>query len=130
MPKTIKGILVDTKKNTLEVIDFNYDSYKDFYPLLNCEHFDVVERRFGDKYCDVYCDDEGLFKEDNKPAIFTHYKGKCVEHVVGNVFICGHDEEGETISLTAAQIDAVLHFCGTYYDPFDKCHRRCLSATY
>ena len=109
--KKIKGVLVtpNQKETKPRVYELKVNSYKDYYPLLECDTFDIQERKFGDHWLDIYCDDEGLFKEDNKPAIVTLQPGKgVVETIVGNVFIVGHNDEGETISLTDEQIETVL----------------------
>ncbi len=109
--KYIKGVLITPneegtkpREHTLEV-----NTYEDFYPLLKCDTFEIVTRCFNGQWLDVYCDEEGLFKEHNETAIITmDSKNTIVEHIVGNVFIVSHDDEGETISLTDEQIKAVL----------------------
>lgn len=113
MERKVKGVLVDVERNVIEVVEITYDDVKKnyldvYYDLLNCELFDIVTRRFGKEYLDVYIDDEGALKEYNIPAIITKDDGKIVEVIYGNVFIASHDDEGNTISLTDAQIDAVM----------------------
>ena len=107
----IKGILITTnqKETKPRVYEAEINSYKDYYPLLECDTFDIQSRRFKDKWLDIYCDDEGLFKEINRPSILTFNKnGQLVEQIVGNVFIVSHDDEGNTISLTDEEVEAVL----------------------
>jgi len=106
----IKGILVtpNEKGTKPRVYELEVNSYKDYYPLLECSTFDIQTRKFKDKYLDIYCDDEGLFKQGNRTSIITKSNGKIVEQIVGNVFICSHNDEGETISLTDEEIEAVL----------------------
>ena len=107
----IKGILItpNQKETKPRVYETEIDSYKDYYPLLECDTFDIQSRRFKDKWLDIYCDDEGLFKEINRPSILTFNKnGQLVEQIVGNVFIVSHDDEGNTISLTDEEVEAVL----------------------
>ena len=107
----IKGILItpNQKETKPRVYEAEIDSYKDYYPLLECDTFDIQSRRFKDKWWDIYCDDEGLFKEINRPSILTFNKnGQLVEQIVGNVFIVSHDDEGNTISLTDEEVEAVL----------------------
>ena len=107
----IKGILItpNQKETKPRVSEADIDSYKDYYPLLECDTFDIQSRRFKDKWLDIYCDDEGLFKEINRPSILTFNKnGHLVEQIVGNVFIVSHDDEGNTISLTDEEVEAVL----------------------
>lgn len=109
--KTIKGILITPNdKNTKpRVYELEYNSYKDFYSVLKCGTFDIQCRSFNGKYLDIYCDDEGLFKENNITSIVTiDNNGDVVEQIVGNVFICSHNDEGDSISLTDDEIVAVL----------------------
>lgn len=108
--KKIKGILItpNQKETKPRVYELEVNSYKDYYPLLECDTFDIQSRKFGDKYFDIYYDDEGLFKEDNNPSILTYDGDTLVEQIVGNVFIVSHNDEGETISLTDEEIKVVL----------------------
>lgn len=106
--KKIKGVLITPKNNSIKVYELEEKSFEDYYPLLECETFDIQTRKFNGEYLDIYCDDEGLFKEGNKPSIITFDNGKIVEQIVGNVFIVGHNNEGQTISLTDEQIYSVL----------------------
>lgn len=121
MSTIIKGVLVTPNQEGTKprVHELEVNSYKDYYPLLECDTFDIQTRKFGDHWLDIYCDDEGLYKEGNKPAIVTS-NGKTkevVEVIVGNVFIVSHNDEGETISLTDEQIQAVLscHTSARFY---------------
>lgn len=104
--KKIKGVLVSNGE--VKEYELEYNSYKDYYKVLNCDTFDIQTRKFGDEWLDIYCDDEGLFKENNKPSVLTFANGELVEQIVGNVFIVSHDDEGETISLTDEQIKKVM----------------------
>ena len=108
--KKIKGILItpNQKDTKPRVYELEVNSYKDYYPLLECDTFDIQSRNFNGKYLDIYCDDEGLFKEDNQIAIVTMSEDKIVEQIVGNVFITSHNSKGDTISLTEDEIKLVL----------------------
>lgn len=112
MNKKIKGVLVTPNQEGSKprMYELDYESYKSFYPLLECDTFDIQTRKFKDKYLDIYCDDEGLFKQGNKTSILTFDKNfdSLVEQIVGNVFVVKHDDEGDTISLTDEEIDMVL----------------------
>ena len=104
--KKIKGVLVsngEIKEYELEV-----NNYKDYYKILDCDTFDIVTRKFGDEWLDIYCDDEGLLKSGNKPSILTFCDGNLVEQIVGNAFITSHNDEGDTISLNDEQIKKVM----------------------
>ena len=104
--KKIKGVLVSN--DVIKEYELEYNNYKDFYPLLNCDTFDVQSRKFNGEWLDIYCDDEGLFKTNNKPSILTFSNGELVEQIVGNAFIVAHNDEGDTISLTDEQIQKVI----------------------
>ena len=109
MEKSLKGVLVDVINDKVEEHEIDHNNYKAFYPVLNCDCFDIVTRKIGKHYYDIYCDDEGLFKEDNPVAIVTESKyGEVVEQIVGNCFICKSDDEGNSISLTPKEITEVL----------------------
>ena len=108
--KKIKGILItpNQKETKPRVYELEVNSYKDYYPLLKCDTFDIQTRNFNGKYLDIYCDDEGLFKENNQVAIVTMDGKRIIEQIVGNVFITNHNEDGDTISLTEDEIASVL----------------------
>ena len=102
----LRGVLVRPKEKAVD-FTFELNSYMDFYPVLDCEVFDVVERKFGNNYYDIYVDDEGLLNHKEE-AIFTLGDTGVVEILVGNCFICKHNDEGDTISLTDAEVDEII----------------------
>ena len=116
MKKQIKGVLVNTQTNEIKPYSFEYEEDKhgkttflpNMYALLNCDCIDIAAREFGGYTLDIVCDDEGLFKENNKVSIVTLANHELVEQIVGNVFICNANDEGETISLTEKETEAVL----------------------
>lgn len=105
--KNIKGVLVDVNARTVEPVTLHYSSYKELYPLLNCETFDVTRRKFGNQVCDVYCDDEGLLKEDWIPSALSEEQPEN-DFLVGNLFVCTHSSDGDIASLTDEQIEEIL----------------------
>ena len=116
--KKIKGVLVSN--GVAKEYELEYNNYKDFYPLLNCDTFDVQSRKFNGEWLDIYCDDEGLFKTNNKPSILTFSNGGLVEQIVGNAFIVAHNDEGDTISLTDEQVQKVMATITTVIYKFKK----------
>ncbi len=110
MTKTIKGVLVTPNQigSMPRVYELEYNNYTDFYPLLDCNTFDIQSRKFNGEYYDIYLDDEGLLKSNNAPSIITRYNGKAVEVILGNVFIVKTDGEGNTISLDDNDIENVM----------------------
>lgn len=106
--KQIKAVFIDTETKDIYPIKFK-DELPTIYELLKCSTITIVNRDFGGKRFDVICDDEGLFKPLNTPAIATLDKhGECLEIIVGNCIIAKHDDEGYTESLTDAEIIALL----------------------
>lgn len=107
--RKIKGILITPNQEGTKprVHELEYNSYKDFYPLLECDTFEIPSRKFNGKWLDIYCDEEGRYKK-NKPSIITKHNGQVVEIIWGNVFIVSNDGNGNTISLTDEEIEAVL----------------------
>lgn len=110
--RLITGVLVDTKAQRVCKHTLVYNDYKDYYPLLNCDTFDIQRRTFSNgKEYDIFLDDEGLFKEEKIPAIITtsaRTPNKIVEVIYGNVFITQANEDGETISIPDNEIEELL----------------------
>ena len=113
--KNIKGVVVDVVKKQIYVKEITYDDVKsdylnEYYKVLNCSCFGIVKRKIGKYALDIYHDDEGLLKDEKKPAIITFRLGKIVEVIYGNVFIVSH-KDSETISLTDEEIKEVFKCC-------------------
>lgn len=110
--RLITGVLVDTKAQRVCKHTLVYNDYKDYYPLLECETFDIQRRTFSNgKEYDIYLDDLGLYKEELIPAIITTSActpNKIVEVIYGNVFITQTNEDGETISIPDNEIEELL----------------------
>ena len=125
--KTLKGVLVNTKDNTIKECTLEYNDFlPSIYGLLDCDTIDIVARRFGNQTYSIVCDDEGLFKEKVIPAVITFHDGQVVEQLVGNVFICSQDDEGELASLTHEQVEEICRVQAEFYD--EKTLRTCLVA--
>lgn len=105
--RKIKGVLVDVNARTVKPFTLHYNNYKDLYPVLNCETLDVTRRKFGSQIYDVYCDDEGLLKEDWIPSAFSDAQPE-YDFLVGNLFVCSHTSDGDIASLTDEQIKEIL----------------------
>lgn len=76
--------------------------------MLECSTFDIISRKFGDEWLDVYCDDEGLTKGKILSMITIGKDEQVIEKIVGTIFIVNHNNNGETISLTDEQIKKVM----------------------
>lgn len=102
--RIITGILVDVETNKIKKYDLRYRDLNDLYKVLKCDTFDVVTRRIGSKTFDIYLDDNGLLKENIPSALSLDHK----EVLVGNLFVCHHDQNGDIKSLTEFERDYIL----------------------
>ena len=99
----VRGVFVDPDSFVMvHEVENDIDEY---HRLLDCDTFDVTGVRVNGVRYDVFCDDEGLFKSNPKPSI-ADPKGNV--RIVGKCFFAGHDESGETISLTRAECKGIL----------------------
>lgn len=102
MAKQITGVLVTTegevKKATIE------DSLDGYYKALNCDIIDCTVRRIGSKEYDIVCDDEGLLKAE---PMVTAVTKNLQFALVGNLFICHHDDDGNWTSLTDEEVEEI-----------------------
>ena len=85
------------------------DGIDDYYRYLECSCFDIACRKIGDKYYDIFCDDEGLFKED---FIFSAVDPSGTGMLVGNLIFANHDDQGNTTSLSEDDVKNIIdHTC-------------------
>ena len=100
---SVTGVFVDpdgsVKEHTVE------NDIHEYHRLLDCDIFDITSVRVNGVRYDVFCDDEGLFKNNPKPST-VDTKGKV--RVVGKCFFAGHDEEGDTVSLEGEDIENIM----------------------
>lgn len=111
--RTIKGVFFDPDKQIATVESVSHEDYRDFLRLIECDTMDIATRKFGEHWLDVVCDDDGLLRDPlPRPSIATFDgKGRLVETIVGKVFVCKSDDEGESVSLAEDEINAVLRSC-------------------
>lgn len=74
------------------------------YDILKCDTFDIATRKIGGRYYDIFCDDEGLLKEEQ---IISAIERGLTPMLVGNLMIANHDGAGETTTLTAEDIQII-----------------------
>ena len=120
MSKSIPGVLIladNTGQTETRFLRYtlDYTDYRDFYPLLGIETFDIQTRPLGNAEYDIYCDDEGLLKENPVPTFVTLSGGKITEIIVGSIFLCGHDEDGGIRGLTEHEINCILSHKGALF---------------
>lgn len=103
----VTGLYVGLGETGVKVVD---NHYKEFQKVIGADTFDIITRKFGDKYFDIYVDDEGLFKDVKVQTIVTKTDdGRVVEQVYGPIFIVKHDGEGNAISLSDDEIKMFQH---------------------
>lgn len=102
--RKITGVLVNVNTGTVKevTIEANLDSY---YKTLDCTCIDIVVRKLGPYRFDIICDDEGLLKANPRVSA-TGPNGQPM--LVGNLFFCHHDEEGNTTSLHPDEVTFIL----------------------
>lgn len=94
----IKGFLVDVSDSPkAELVEVENDSLEQLHKILNCDCIDITVRSIGGNRFDIVCDDNGLFAENPTPsAVGTD----CAVKLVGNLFICHHDYDGNLVSIS------------------------------
>lgn len=95
----IKGVLLDIEKNAADVVEF-VPTLEEYYRMLHCDCIDIVSRKIGVKdgrVFDIVCDDEGLFREENKISAINDM-GEAM--LVGSLLLLNRGENGEEASLT------------------------------
>ena len=106
----IRGVLLDTVKDKVEVVEFE-PTLENYYRMLHCDMIEIAVRKIGvrnGKVFDIVCDEEGLFKQDNKISAINDL-GKVM--LVGSLLIVGlADEEGDETSLSEADALYVQRF--------------------
>ena len=99
----IRGILVSTNGEVKEAeIE---DSLESFYSTLECDLIDCTVREINGEFYDIVCDDEGLFKEH---PVVTAVSGFLKPALVGNLFICRHNDDGEWTSLSDDDVKRIM----------------------
>ena len=86
----MRVILINPYNQTIKEAVYGGD-YREIYDLIGCRTFDIVSLSDAD---DLYVDDEGLLKDDNR---YFSWSGR---NFAGAGLILGHDDEGETIETT------------------------------
>ena len=93
---------------TVRAVNVSTDTLDEIYSILGCSCFDIVTRKFGKHYYDIFCDDEGWLHEG--PKVITAFSDDFTEVLVGNIMVARHDDDGNTIALTDEQCEEVLQY--------------------
>ena len=105
MKRPVRGVLVDAARGKVEVreLDGTLDGY---YRALDCQCIDIAKRKIGEHYYSIFCDDEGKLRDG---YIYSAYAVNGRPMLAGNLFICRHDGDGNTVSLTDDEIGEIMN---------------------
>lgn len=105
----ITGLLVDVESKTMKRITVD-DSREEYYRILKCGMIDCITRQVKGVRCVVVCDDCGRLKEEQIPSMIgiSQKKRTCEEIIMGNIFVCKSDGNGNFVSLTDKEIKKIL----------------------
>ena len=95
----------DVPHPTQQFKQVEVDELQDYYNHLGCDLFDIVSRKIGDRFYDVYCDDCGLFEDD---PIISMVNKNGEPMLVGNLIFANHNAAGETTSLSDEDVRYIV----------------------
>lgn len=94
----MKVFYVNEKEAKEIEMDNKLDAY---YALLKCRCFTIAQRKVGETYYDIYCDDEGLLTEAPRVSAIN---GKMEPMLVGNLIFTHSTYDGETVGITSKDV--------------------------
>ena len=109
----MRALLIDTSKGA-SVVDIK--DFHDIQTRLGVDIFDIVSRQIGnDKNAIyvIYVDDCGLLKGN---PIVSAFDTKGVPHLVGNLLVARHNDDGEQIPLTDDDLNYLEQWCFETHD--------------
>lgn len=95
MANPLTGVLVDVCNGTIEKKTLD-GTLQGFYKALHCDCIDITTRSIAGRVFDFVCDDEGLLKPGAKISAIDSKRDPML---VGNLFICSSDGEGNSVSI-------------------------------
>lgn len=101
----------------LQEIECDNDNLKSFQDPLRCACFTIINRKIGDRYFDIYCDDQGLLSDNPIPSAFN---SELKPVLVGNLIFAHHDNYGETTELSDDDIAHLMANRLAVFDPNAK----------
>lgn len=90
--------------NTCKVVNMEF-TLENYYKHLDCNCIDIAERKIGNKFYDVICDDEGLLVDNPKVCCIA---GDSDYNIYGNIIICNGDDNGNEQPLTEDDIANIM----------------------
>lgn len=101
---TMKFLVINAKERKITVEEFDKrPTLADLYTMLDCDCIDITERKIGDEWFNITCDDEGLLKMN--PIMSASSLTNPNDILVGNLLFSDYDDEGEEIGLTDTRIE-------------------------
>ena len=89
------------------------DDLQTYYDIIDCSCIDIVRRQIGNKMYAIVCDDEGLLTGKQFTIVYCE-DDKWYQEIVGNVFICKSDDEGNLVSLDGSDVENIMNNTRTY----------------
>lgn len=85
----------------------NATTLEEYYDLIGCS---TIEFAYITDTLGVYVDEEGLFNDEPFfRLLYVDNNYNIIRAIAGNILFVNHNEEGETIALTAQQVEEILN---------------------
>jgi len=104
----MKAIYLNVYENKeSEIIEFK-DDLDTFYKLIQCSTIDIVQRKLGNKYYNIICDDEGALIDSPKISAVNNLGDAML---VGNLIIVGDaNEDGDLLGIEDNEAKNLLQY--------------------
>lgn len=111
MEKQVEVLVITPTEVYTKVIKNDYRAFKEELNITS--PVDCVNRKIGENRYDLWIDDEGLFKTNDDGTIASIGVNTTWEEVLaGRIVIANHDDDGNTLSLSEADIENIKkHIC-------------------
>ena len=82
------------------------NTLEEMYRLIGCDLIDIAQVEVGEKFFDVYCDDEFFLKEKPVPTLFLEDESV----LCGNLVFTTCDRDGKLEDISEKDIDKLIDF--------------------
>ena len=97
-------LVLDVEKGEIREVEIS-ENIETIYRELGCDTFDIANRKIGDRRFDIFCDDNGLFRD--KPIVSAINADHFSPMLVGNLLFANHDSEGRTVGLSDEDVAVI-----------------------